>query len=85
MNEWCFKVRRQLRSFWALNNLLTVNDEIIKLQLKNKTIELYYDTTFNLGDFVFRQLHVNQQTFNTCCIYDSGEKISKVPRRIFFD
>ena len=53
-----------------VNNLLTVNDEIIKLQLKDKTIELYYDTTYNLGDFcvstiVFKQSHVNQQTFNT--------------------
>ena len=27
MNEWCFKARRQLRSFWALNNFL---NEIIK-------------------------------------------------------
>ena len=33
MNEWCFKARRQLRSFWALNNLLTVNDEIIKIEI----------------------------------------------------
>ena len=32
MNEWCFKSRRQLRSFWALINILTVNDEIIKIE-----------------------------------------------------
>ena len=40
MNEWCFKARRQLRSFWALNNLLTVNDEIIKIE-----IPVYLDKT----------------------------------------
>ena len=33
MNEWCFKARRQPRSLWALNNLLTVNDEIIKIEI----------------------------------------------------
>ena len=96
MDYTCYGQTSQTQSFKTTPDLEIVvgYSEILEefervLQLKNKTIELYYATTFNLdlGAFcvstiVFRQPNVNQQTFNTCCIYDSGEKISKVPRRI---